>query len=148
VIRRRQSLHWLTPKSAITLFWSVSRAQTVGSGAVVWRGRRDIDLIDTQTGEWVLEQEPGVGRRWKSAFSADGKLIVVVDIIDTAGKALVYDVVTGRKLHHIETKSVEMGVASGGSCLVSVFHGSLNGKRNDKASSDNYGLRYSILNLP
>jgi hypothetical protein len=120
------------------------------SGASIFQGMGgigDVDLIDPQTGEWVSEQEPGVGRRWKSAFSADGKLNVVLDIIDTGGKALVYDVVTGRKLHHIETRAVEMGVASGGSCLVSVFSGVLNGKRNDKAASYIYGLRYSILNL-
>src|SRR5579862_7997302 len=45
-------------------------------------GIGDIDLIDPETGEWVLEQEPGVGRRWKSAFSADGKLNVVLDILE------------------------------------------------------------------
>ena len=107
-------------------------------------GIGDIDLIDPQTGEWVLEQEPGVGRRWKCEFSADGKFVVVVDTCDPVRKALVYDVVTGRKLHHIEADSVEMGVASGGKFLVSAFSGALA----RKASSYTYGLRYSILNLP
>jgi hypothetical protein len=31
--------------------------------------------------------------------------------------------------------------------LVSVFQGLLNGELNDKASSYNHGMRYSILNL-